>query len=670
MTKAEIHAQAKRQFDRIQEALYEERMQSLEDRRFYSIAGAQWEGKWEEEFENKPRLEVNKVHLAVIKIINEYRNNRITVDFISKDGSTDDELADTCDSLFRADEQDSRAEEAYDNAFEEAVGGGFGAFRLITEYEDEEDEDNDAQRIRIEPIYDADSCVFFDLDAKRQDKADAKYCYVVYSQTPEDFKEEWGKEPVSIQKIVDKEEYDWFSPDLVYFAEYYKVEMVKHKVFTYSTLTGEEEKYTEEDFEENPELEAELTDMGMKLVKEKTVKKRKVHKYVISGNEILDDCGYIAGSCIPIVPTYGKRWMVESVERVMGHVRLVKDVQRLKNMLMSKLAEISAQSTVEKPILVPQQVAGHEIMWSEDTVKNYPYLLLEPLIDPSTGAEQPVGPIAYTKPPQVPPALGALMQLVDIDQKELLGGTGEADKMLSHVSGKAHELIQKRIDGQAYIYMSNFAKSIRRAGEIWLGMAKDVYVEKGRKMKAIAPMGQISQVELMQPGLGPDGEVTEKNDLTKASFDVWVDVGPSSDSQREATVQSLLGMMQFAANDQQMMQVLTSLTLLNMEGEGLAETREYFRKQLVEMGVLPPTPEEAEAMAQPKEPGPQEQMMLAMAQKEAADAKKKEAETMETMADIEKTKAETIQTYSEIELGRLKTAQELANPGQNNRPNA
>jgi hypothetical protein len=130
---ATLHQEAMAEFDSIQSAMRDERMQCLEDRRFYSIAGAQWEGPLGSQFENKPKFEVNKVHLAVIRIINEYRNNRITVDFVSKDGSDNDKLADACDGLYRADEQDSGAEEAYDNAFEEAVGGGFGAWRLRAE---------------------------------------------------------------------------------------------------------------------------------------------------------------------------------------------------------------------------------------------------------------------------------------------------------------------------------------------------------------------------------------------------------------------------------------------------------------------------------------------------------------------------------------------------------
>lgn len=647
-----IHQQAIEDFNRVQSALYEERDQSLQDRRFYSIAGAQWEGSLGDQFENKPKFEVNKLHLAVIKIINEYRNNRISVDFITKDGNPNDELADVCDGLFRADEQDSCSQEAYDNAFEEAVGGGFGAIRLITEYEDEDDDENEKQRIRIEPIYDADSSVFFDLDAKRQDKSDAKQCWVIHSMTHDEYREEYDKEPSPVPKMISDAEYDWYTPDLVYVAEYYKVEKKKETVYYYRSLTGEEQTFTDADFEENEDLERELVVSGMTKDREKRVKRHRVHKYILDGNEVIEDCGIIAGKNIPIIPVYGKRWVVDSVERCMGHVRLVKDMQRLKNMLMSKLAEITAHSSISKPIFTPEQIAGHEIRWAEDNIKNYPYLLINEVTD-AAGNPQPAGPVSYVEPPDVPPALAALMQLADVDMKELLGGSGETDKMLSHVSGKAHEMIQKRIDGQAYIYLSNFAKAIRRVGEVWLSMAKDVYVEKGRAMKIVDPMGETSAVELGAPAL-VEGRVGEKNNLTEASFDVAVDVGPSSESQREATVQTIIGMMQ-VAQDPQMQQVLQNLALFNMEGDGIAQARGYFRKQLVQMGVLPPTPEEQQEMeaAAEQEPSPQDQALLAMAAESNAKAQKTQAEIQEILSDIELNAAKTAETYSEVDMKKI-----------------
>jgi phage terminase large subunit len=50
-----LHAEALRQFNDIQTALRDERLQCLQDRRFYSLAGAQWEGPLYDQYENKPR---------------------------------------------------------------------------------------------------------------------------------------------------------------------------------------------------------------------------------------------------------------------------------------------------------------------------------------------------------------------------------------------------------------------------------------------------------------------------------------------------------------------------------------------------------------------------------------------------------------------------------------
>jgi hypothetical protein len=111
--------------------------------------GSQWEGPLWDQYENKPKFEVNKIMLSVIRIVNEYRNNRITVDLCPKMAQTMTSWLTLAMVLYRADEQDSVANEAYDNAFEEAVGGGIGAFWTRTVYEDDEDEDNDRQRIRL-----------------------------------------------------------------------------------------------------------------------------------------------------------------------------------------------------------------------------------------------------------------------------------------------------------------------------------------------------------------------------------------------------------------------------------------------------------------------------------------------------------------------------------------
>ncbi|HET8685741.1 MAG TPA: portal protein, partial [Methanosarcina sp.] len=332
---ATLHDEALRDFNQIQSIMREERLMCLQDRRFAFLAGSQWEGPLGEQFENKPRPEMNKVALAITRIYSEYRNNRISVNFVSKEGDEDSDLAETCTGLYRADEQDSQAEEAYDNAFEEAVAGGFGAWRLRTEYEDDEDMENERQRIRIEPIFDADGAVFFDLNAKRQDKSDARYCYVITAMTPEAYREEFDREPTSITKTITQRYFDWFSPNVVYVAEYYRIEDKTDTIHIFEGMMGEVERYSEKEL--NDELLNELNSRGFTETRIRKIKTKKCHKYIMDGNEIIEDCGYIAGSCIPIVPVYGKRLYVDNVERCFGHVRMAKDAQRVKNMQLAQL---------------------------------------------------------------------------------------------------------------------------------------------------------------------------------------------------------------------------------------------------------------------------------------------------------------------------------------------
>jgi Phage P22-like portal protein len=659
-----IHREAMREFDDIQAAVREERLQCLEDRRFYALAGAQWEGPLGRQFENKPRFEFNKVNLAVLRVVNEYRNNRITVDFTSKDGSSTDTLPDACDGLYRADEKSSTAEEAYDNAFEDIVGGGIGAWRYRSCYEDEDDDENDKQRIAIEPIYDADSCVFFDLGAKRQDKADAKRCYVLTAYTPDDYKEEFGESPSDWPREIQRTEFDWCTPDIVWVCELYRVEEKRETVRYFRGLddSAEDMRVTDSDIEADPQLLEELAATGFTQVREKRVERRVVRKYILSGGGVLEDCGVIPGKCIPVVIAYGQRRVIDGVERSCGLVRHAKDAQRLINMLMSWLASMAARFDIEKPIFDPRQISKYAYMWAEDNVSQFPYLLADMLKDsegnPIPGSGQPQG---YTKAPNVPPSMAMLAQIAEQALQDLLGNQQAGEQLQPNISGKTMELIQNRLDMQAFIYMSNFKRAMKRGGEIWLSMMKDVIVEKSRRMKTVGANGEVGSVVLNKPAYDRDtARQYLINDMTKANFEVDVDVGPSSTSRRASTVRSLVGVMQFT-QDPETLQVLTNMVLMNLEGEGMNDVRSWARDKMVAMGVVKPTEEEASAMAQQQaqqQPDPQSQYLLAAAANQEQDAALKRAKADNTAADTQLKQAQTVKTMAEA--GSTQTQDQLS----------
>lgn len=667
-----IHERSLKHFRKAQSAVYEERKQCIEDRRFCSIAGGQWEGSLGDQFQNSPQFEFNLVQLACIRIISEYRNNRVTVDFTSRDGSADDQMADTCDGLYRADEQDSGAQEAYDTAFEEAITGGFGAYRLMSCYEDDEDDDNDHQRIRFESIPDADSRVFFDIDAKRQDKADAKRAWLLHPYSYDAYEEEFGDDPATWPKDLDSGEFDWCTPDFVYVAEYFEVEEVKETVHIFEGLDKEAEEMRVPDSEYDEEKASFLKAVGFKKVGEKKATRKKVHKYLMSGAGVLEDCGYIAGNCIPIIPVYGKRWFVDGVERCMGHVRLAKDPQRLMNMQASRLAEIACLSPVEKPIFTRRQIAGLEQYWADDPIKRYPFGLVNDMED-MNGQPIAAGPIGYTKSPALPPAMAAILDFTGGAMKEILGNQQAGEELQPNMSGKAVELVQNRLDMQVFIYMSNFSSAVRRGGEVWLGMARDLYVEDGRKMKSISYSGEANSVEIARPVYNEKtGKTERENDLKNARYDAVATVGPSSSSKRAATVRALSGLM-LMQQDPQDLKILTSGIMANIEGEGLRDINDYYHKQMVRMGVAKPTDAEKEELMQEMQnaqPDANTQYLQAAAQEAQAKAGKAQADTVLTIAKAEQSRAETAKTLSDMQVSEreslLNTASQLQQAFQQN----
>nr|KVE53670.1 hypothetical protein WS71_06400 [Burkholderia mayonis] len=660
--KSEIEAalveESLKHFDYAYRSQQEIRLKCLQDRRFVFVDGAQWEDALRLQFDNKPRFELNKLHMACVRIFNEYRANRIDVKFEPNDDDADQHTSETLEGMYRGDEQRSGGQEAYDNAFEEGISGGFGAWRLRNEYTDEHDEDDDSQKIVFEPIYDADSSVFWDLGGKRYDKSDAKRCWVITSMSRDEYQDTYGEtdssdpfgnagmgQPATFRKVQKMTEFDWYTPDVIYVAEYYHIEEVKKKVHVYRMLSQNTKDVRIDDANLDDKTREDMQAQGYTHVRTRTVKQRRVHKWIHDGGKVLEDCGFIAGPNIPIVPFYGKRAFIDNQERIMSHIRLGKDAQRLLNMQISLLAIITALAPRRKPIFMPDQVRGHEMKWANDNIDDNPFLLINPVENPD-GTATPAGPVGYTEPPPIPESLAALLQIVDSSIKELTGNQEAGEQVVSNVSDALMERVQAKVDMMAFIYMDNMAKSMQRSGEIWLGMAREIYDEESRRVVTVGKDGKRGKAVLKQPRL-VDGVPQITNDPTKGKFEVTVDVGPAFKSRRDSTVRSLVSMLQFI-QDPQLASIVVSLTLTNMDGEGLDDLQEFLRMQLVKLGVVKPNDSERKQLeaqqqaAANQPPDPQSQYLLAAAEREQAGAGKAHAETIKTLADAANSRADAI----------------------------
>jgi hypothetical protein len=619
----EVHERALKRMDAIWSVQQAERAECLDDRRFYSVRGAQWDDEvWANAFTNAPKLEINKTHKEVIRILSDYRNNRIAVDFRPKDEG-DDESADALDGLYRADWEEGYGDEAADNAFEEKVGGGMGGWRLRTIYEDETDPDNDSQRICREPITDADQRLFFDLSSRRQDKGDAKYAILLTPMDPEAYEEEYPEAAPADFPDIPVYNFQWVQPDSVTIAEYFEVTTEEvEKVILSNPVSDEEKTLLDADEQALTDLKA----LGWTITRTRKVKKPKVTKYVLSGMEVLKE-EEVCGPNIPLVVDYGKRWFVENIERCAGHVRYAKDPQRVYNAMVSQLGEAAGSSPHEKPIFDPEQVKGLENHWAEGNIKRHPYELAHVLRN-EDGSIAQAGEIGHVSPTQVPQTVAALLQLAGQDIAEIIGATDQNEEVPANTSAQAIELVHTRADAKTFIYLDNHKKAMRRDGEIWLGMRAEIYIEEGRKLPVLDEQGNRDYVTIGQSVVTKSGAM-KTLDLATIKADVIVDIGPSSQTRKDATVRTLEGMALAAGDsDPQLKSALIGTAILNMDGEGIGDIRKWQRMRMVASGIVTPTDDEKEELAkaaQQKQPDPQADFLAAKTQEATASAFEKKA---------------------------------------------
>jgi len=649
----EVHERALRRFDQAVLPQMEQRAIALMCRRFVDIAGAQWEGEWGDQFANSIRVEIDKVADGVDKIVRDYRENRIVPDFRPAGGRGDQETADTLDGIHRADSYHFKAQQARDNAFEEAVKGGMGAYRLANEWADPYDKDSDAQRINPAlTIVDADQRVFFDPNSKLYDKSDARFAFVLTGMTPDAFTEAYGEDKATTwpDPATRGSQYDWYTPESVIVCEYYEVEDRNEKLFILRhALTNDERREWSSDIDSD-EIEA-LKVKGW-TVSERRQKRRRIHKYVMSGQEVLRDHGFIAGDCIPVVPVYGKRSYVDGVERFRGYVLKKMDRQRVYNSQVSKLAEVAALSPREKPIFDADQMPpALQALWAEQEIARHPYALVKTLFNPVTGDPIAMGPIGKIEPPQLPPVAAALLQIAGNDLTEDMQ---DPDEVKANTSAEAMDIAATRVDAKSGLFLDNMRQSVQREGEIYLSMCRDVYWEEGRVVETMSEDGDDGTAVLQEGVTDSKGAFRIRNDFTRGGYKVVVDVTEATATRRDKAIKSSLRVAEVAVQAQNMelanVSILTAV--MNQDGEGTSDLQAWARKQLLSLGVVQPNEEEQRAMEeaqQQQQPDPAQVVLMAQAEALAAQAEKDKALAVKAEADTGLSEAKTVQTLADAQ---------------------
>lgn len=535
------------------------------------------------------RGQFDVVRPIVRKLVAEMRQNPIDVLFKPKDNANPDS-ADILMGMYRTDMRHNTAKISVNIAVREQIESGVGAWRIITEHEDQDPTSNN-QIIRRVPIHEACSHVVWDCNSKQMDKSDAKHCTVICAMSKdgwEEFAEEHGLDANNMPTFQSPDSnflFPWITKDVFYVGEHYEVEEKKETVFIYQDpLTGEPVSYFKRDIND---VIDDLAESGMIKIGERKVKRRRVYKTLLTLTEILKDRELKAGEHIPIVPIFGEWGFVGDKEVYEGVVRLTKDGQRLRNMIMSFNADIVARTPKKKPIFWPEQISGYEYMYGGND--DFPYYLMN-RTDENSG-DLPSQPLAYMENPEVPQANAYMLEAATSSVKEVASMGVDEQAANGQVAFDTVNQINQRADLEMYVFLDNLATSMRRDGEIYAAIVSDIY-DVPRSVSITLEDGSEKEVKLLSQVVDyKSGNVVTLNDV-RGRYETYTDVGPSFQSmkdQHRAEIKELLSQID---PSQPVWNVLLLQYLTLLDGKGIEITRDYANKQLIFQGLKKPETEE------------------------------------------------------------------------------
>lgn len=617
-------------FDRSVGGSYDRNQQVIDDIRFAKVPGSQWLGSDYEQYQNKPKPENNKIARQINRILGQYERLEMNAKIISASEKATDEDAELLQSRWRNDFNSSDGIEALNNAADEAFHGGFGAFKMVAEYEDDELEDDDYQNLSIEPIYSAASSVVFNAGAYRKDKRDAVQGWHLIRVNRHETAERFGVSIASYPESTTNYNYfDWYCDNSkdVYIAHYYEVvnKTITEYDFNGLVITQQGRKITDA---MGNKLDKELLDELKETVpfERKRRKIQYVEYALLSGDQFLIKPRKTPFKTIPIVPQYGYHQVLNGVEYFCGEVARQRDNQRFLNMGFGSMMELMAQPQTTTPEYLPEQVQRFASQFANHTVDNYPYLMTDPVKD-SGGNITHMGPVGLHQPAQMGTGLQAAMQFLDANITQQ-GGTGQST-VPSNASADAIKQVNEREDDSYQPMFQNAMQSLKAACEVWIPAAKELYFTNERTIRLEGPDGSYSQVKTMQYEMDQESEQFGpfKNSC-RGQYDVSIKVGESHKSKKEADRAANLEILQFTETNTPMGQMTLNNLILTTTGEDTADARRIARFQnlgiMLDMGIdpQPKTDEERkhlEGLIQQKQQAaqnPQPDAAMVMAQAE------------------------------------------------------
>lgn len=481
----------------------------------------------------RPTLTINHTRTFVRRVVNNMRQQRPRIKVHPVGDGADVDMAQKIGGLIRHIENRSDGAIAYDIAGESAVKIGWGYYRILTEYVDQ---DSFEQEVRIAPIRNP-FTVYIDPGAIAPAAEDMEWCIISEKMKRSEFERKYPKEEQTEWREggTGDQGSDWETEEEIRLAEYFRIARVKD---TLVKLTDGRDVYKSE-MREGDVIAQRLG--GGDFARPTT--RRQVEWYRLNGSTVVDKVT-LPGKWIPVVRCEGNTLDVNGQVRRKGMIDDMMDTARMYNYWRTCETEMIALAPRAPWMGTAKQFAAHP-EWNDANQKPYSKLTYTPdFIEQPDGSKTPLPPPVRVETIQIPAGFVNAAEGAAKDLMALAGMPHEpgVDKPGEVVSGVALRRRQALSDIGHFQYYDNQTRAIGHGGRILLEYIR-AYYSTQRMQRILGEDGTPETVELNAPD--PDTQKI-KYDVTVGRFDVVMDTGPGYETKRQEGAEQLIDLLKIA----------------------------------------------------------------------------------------------------------------------------
>jgi len=527
MMDKDIIKDAREYFDYSTSKNFENVQDALKSSRF--VDGYQWPEELirEREKENRPCLTNNKLRKFVYQVFGEIQQNHPDIHIVPTNSTSNPIFANIRDKLIKHIELRSDAVDAYDSAVLQALEGGYGAWRIITEYADDDSFDQEIKIVKIPNRF----SVVMDADAQGKVFDDSKYGFVTTLMSKKELKKLYGKDTVTDFDAPVGDTYSgWISEDNVRIAEYFYKDYEEKKLLLLSngqTIPSKELNALKELY----------PDIGSEVVKERKVRKEIIKWCKLSYEEILEPVTTFPGKYIPIVMCVGYEHNDEGLRRFRALVHDALDPSMMRNYWKTHATELVALAPKTPWVVTPQQVKNFEKIWQKVNLKPTPVLYYNHV----EGVKKPSREAAS----HIPSATINEINMADSEIQDVIGmyapSIGEPS---NERSGRAIIARQAQANNTIFTFINNFQRALFHTSRILLDVMPSTYTPD-RILKILGRSG-LEELNSNFDNLSIDQtKAIIGKDMEVGKYDVTPTIGPTFATKRQQTAASMLDFLQF-----------------------------------------------------------------------------------------------------------------------------